>query len=183
MLQLDGKQEEMNLKRRQATILEEISPSDWKRPYNEYLSFGKVTSNDLTGEEKKRIANRSQFFAIMNGKLMRQCVANEIPKECISENRTQEFLKELHGKYQTCEEMIKQATQGPYWWPTMTRDIQSFIKQRNGTMPKQQKEESNKLDWRTPIVDYLIREQPEINIHLNKKMEFTLWKKVNYGRK
>jgi hypothetical protein len=39
----------------------------------------------------------------------------------------------------------------------MTRDIQSFIKQRNGTIPKQQKKESNKPDWRTPIVEYLIR--------------------------
>jgi hypothetical protein len=92
-----------------------MSPSDWRKPYVEYLLFGKVTSDDLTGEEKERIANRGQFFAIMNDKLMRQFVANEIPKEYISENRIQEFLKELHEKHQTCEEMIKQATQGPYW--------------------------------------------------------------------
>ena len=38
---------------------------------------------------------------------MRQFVANEIPKECISETRIQGFLKELHEKHQTCEEMIK----------------------------------------------------------------------------
>jgi hypothetical protein len=125
----------MNLKGRQATTLKEISPSDWRKPYVEYLSYGKITNNDLTGEENERIANRSQFFVITNGKLMRQFVANEIPKECISENRIQESLKELHKKYQTCEEMIKQATQGPYWWLTMTRDIQSFIKQKNGTKP------------------------------------------------
>jgi hypothetical protein len=147
----------MNLKGKQTTTLKEMSPSDWKKPYVEYLSFGKVTSNELTGEEKERIANKSQFFAIINGKLMRQFVANEIPKECISENRIQEFLKELHEKYQTCEKMIKQTTQRPYWWPIMTRDIQSFIKQRNGTKPTTQKNESTKLDWRAPIVEYLIQ--------------------------
>jgi hypothetical protein len=62
----------MNLKVKQTTTLKEISPSDWKKPYIEYLLFGKVISDDLTREEKERIANRSQFFAIMNGKLMRQ---------------------------------------------------------------------------------------------------------------
>jgi len=96
MLQLDGKQEEINLKGKQATTLKKMSPSNWRKPYIEYLLFGKVTSNDLTGEEKEQIANRSQFFAIMNGKLMRQFDANEIPKECISDNRIQKFLKELH---------------------------------------------------------------------------------------
>jgi hypothetical protein len=120
------------------------------------LLFGKVTSNDLTGEEKERIANRSQFFAIMNGKLMRQFVAIEIPKECISDNQIQKFLKEFHEKRQTCEEMIKQATQGPYWLPTITRDIQSFIKQGNGTPPTKQKNALTKEDWRKPIVEYLI---------------------------
>jgi hypothetical protein len=146
MLQLDGKQEEMNLKGKPTTTLKEMSLSDWRKPYVKYLSFGKVTSNDLTGEKNERIANRSQFFAIMNDKLMRQFVANEIPKECISWNRIQEFLKELHGKHQTCEEMIKQATQGPYWWSTMTRDIQSVVKQRNGTKPTTRKNDSTKLD-------------------------------------
>jgi hypothetical protein len=122
------------------------------------LSFGKVTSNDLIGEEKERIANRSQFFAIIDGKLMRQFVANELPKECISENWIQGLLKVLHEKHQTCEEMIKEASQGPYWWPTMTRDIQSFIKQynqRNGTSTMQQKKGSTKRDWRVPIIEYL----------------------------
>jgi hypothetical protein len=57
--------------------------------------------------------------------------------------------------------MIKQATQGLYWWPTMTRDIQSFIKQysnykqKNGTTPTQQKNDSTKIDWRILIVEYL----------------------------
>jgi hypothetical protein len=72
MLKLDEKQKEMNLKAKQTTTLKEISPSDWKKPYIEYLLFSKVINNDLTKEEKERIANRSQFFAIMNGKLMRQ---------------------------------------------------------------------------------------------------------------
>ena len=76
----------------------------------EYLSFRKVTSNDFTVEEKEQIANRSQFFVIMNGKLISQFFANEIPKKCISENRIQQFLKELHEKHQTYKEMIKQAT-------------------------------------------------------------------------
>ena len=155
MLKLGVRQEEMNLKDKQTTTLKEMSPSDWRKPYVEYLLFGNVISNDLTGEEKERIANRSQFFIITNGKVMRQFVANEIPKECISKNRIQGFLNELQEKYQICEEIIKQATQGPYWWPTMTRDIQSFIKQRNGTISTQQKNESNKADWRTLIVDYL----------------------------
>ena len=132
---------------------------DWRKPYLEYLLFGKVMSDDLTREKKERIANRSQFFAITNGKLMRQFVASEIPKECISENRIQTILKELHEKYQTCEEMIKKTTQRPYWWPTMTRDIQSFIKQhykqRNGTTSTRQKKDSTKVDWRTSIVEYL----------------------------
>ena len=44
-------------------------------------------SDNLTREEKERFANRSQFFTFTNGKLMRKFVANEIPKECISENR------------------------------------------------------------------------------------------------
>jgi hypothetical protein len=128
----------MNIKGKQTTTLKEMSPSDWRNPYVEYLLFGKVTRNDLTREEKERIANRSHFFAIMNGKLMRQFVANKIPKKCISENWIQDFLKGLHKKHQTCKEMIKQTTQKPYWWPTMTRDIQSFIKQRNGTTPTRQ---------------------------------------------
>ena len=148
----------MNLKGKQTTTSKEISPLEWRNPYVEYLSFGKVTSNDLTEEEKERIANRSQFFAIINGKLMRQFVANEIPKECMSENRIQGLLKELHEKHQTCEEMIKEASQGPYWWPTMTRDVQSFIKQynqRNGTTTMQQKTSSTKRDWRVPIMEYL----------------------------
>jgi hypothetical protein len=93
----------MNLKQKQTTTLNEMSPSDWRKPYIGYLLFGKVISDNLTREEKKRIANRNQSFAMMNGKLMRQFVANEIPKECISENRIQRFLKKLHGKYQTCE--------------------------------------------------------------------------------
>jgi hypothetical protein len=38
----------------------------------------------------------------------------------------------------------------------MTRNIQSFIKQRNGIMPTRQKNESNKADWRTPIIECLI---------------------------
>jgi uncharacterized protein involved in tolerance to divalent cations len=71
MLELNEKQEEMNLKNKQTTTLKEMSPSDWKKPYIEYLLFGKVISEDLTGEENERIANRSQFFTIMNGKLMR----------------------------------------------------------------------------------------------------------------
>jgi hypothetical protein len=79
----------INIKGIKTTTLKGISPLDWRKPYVEYLSYGKVTSNDLTGEEKERIANRSQFFAITNDKLMRQFVANEIPKECISENRIQ----------------------------------------------------------------------------------------------
>jgi hypothetical protein len=46
----------------------------------------------------------------------------------------------------------------PYWWPTMTRDIQSFIKQyanykqiKDNTII-QQKNDSTKIDWRIPIV-------------------------------
>ena len=158
---MDGKREEMNLKDKRMTTLKEMSLSDWKKPYIEYLLFGKVIGDDLTGEENERIVNRSQFLTIKNGKLMRQFVVNKIPKECISENQIQGFFKELHRNHQTCEEMIKEATRGPYWWPTMTRDIQSFVKQcsnykqSNSTTTTQQKNGSTKIDWRTPIVIYL----------------------------
>jgi hypothetical protein len=96
----------LNLKGKQTITLKEMSPSDWRKPYVEYLLFEKVTNDDLTGEDKERIANRSQFFAIMNGKLMRQFIANEIPNKCISENWIQEFLKGLHKKHQTCKDHI-----------------------------------------------------------------------------
>ena len=41
--------------------------------------------------------------------------------------------------------MLEKTTQGPFWWPTATRDIRSYIKQcptckqENGTTPTQQK--------------------------------------------
>jgi hypothetical protein len=71
MLKFDRKQEEMNLKVKQITTLKKMSSSDWKKPDIEYLFFRKVISDDLTGEENERIANRTQFFVIINGKLMR----------------------------------------------------------------------------------------------------------------
>jgi hypothetical protein len=107
MLELDEKQEEINLKYQQTATLKEMSPSDWRKPYIKYLLFGKIISDNLSGEENERISNGSQFFAIMKDILMRQFV----PKKCISDNRIQVFLKELHGKYQIREEMIKEATQ------------------------------------------------------------------------
>lgn len=54
--------------------------------------------------------------------------------------------------------MIKEASQGPCWWPKMTRDIQSFIKQyknRNCTTTMQKKSGSTKRDWREPIMEWL----------------------------
>lgn len=54
--------------------------------------------------------------------------------------------------------MIKEASQRPYWWPTMTHDIQNFIKQynqRNGTTTMQQKIGLTKRDWRVPIMECL----------------------------
>ena len=161
MLEPNTKQEEMSQKGELPNSLEEISPTDWRKPYLEYLVFGRVISNNLTGEEEERIANRSQFFSITNGKLMRKFVPNETPKECISENRILELLRELHRKHQTSEEMIAKVTQGPYWWPTVTSDIRSFIKQcsncnqRNGTTPNQRRNDTTKGDWRIPIVEYL----------------------------
>ena len=53
MLELDGKQEKMNLKDKQMTILKQMSPSDWRKPYLEYLLFEKVMSDDLTKEENE----------------------------------------------------------------------------------------------------------------------------------
>ena len=58
--------------------------------------------------------------------------------------------------------MIKQATQGPYWWPTMTRDIQSFIKQYSKYKQKNDttlRSDSTKMDWRKPIMKYLNHEK------------------------
>ena len=53
MLELGVKQEEMNLKDKQTTTLKEMPASDWKKPYIEYLLFGKVNGDDLNGEEKE----------------------------------------------------------------------------------------------------------------------------------
>ena len=71
------------IKKKVANILKKISPSDWRKSYIEYLVFGRVISDNLTGEEDEWIANRSQFLTISNGKLMRKFLANKILKECI----------------------------------------------------------------------------------------------------
>jgi hypothetical protein len=77
--------------------------------------------------------------------------------------------------------------QRPYWWPIMTRDIQSFIKQINGIMPTRQKNESTKADWRTPIVDYLIHGTTEDRHPFEQENrtyfmeEGELRKEVDYG--
>ena len=77
------KQEETSLKGELANTLKDISSSDCKKSYIKYLVFGRMISDNLTGEEEERIANKSQFFTITNVKLMRKFVSNETPKECI----------------------------------------------------------------------------------------------------
>jgi hypothetical protein len=71
----------------------------------------------------------------------------------------------------------------------MTRDIQNFIKQysnyeqRNGTMPTQQNSDSTKIDWRTPIVEYLNQSKTENRGLFEKKNETYFMKKKNFKRK
>lgn len=81
-------------------IIKGESPSNWRSPHIEYLIFNKVTSDNLTNEEQNCITNRSQFFAITNGKLMRKFVTNGIPKECLPKNYMRKTLKELHRDHQ-----------------------------------------------------------------------------------
>ena len=82
----------MNLKWEVANTLKEISPSDWRKSYIEYLMFKRIIGDNLTEEEDERITNINQFFTITNGKPMRKFVANEILKECISKNWILEFF-------------------------------------------------------------------------------------------
>ena len=64
MLEPNTNKEEKSLKKELANILEDILPSDWGKPYIEYLLFGRVISDYLTGEEEERIANKNQFSAL-----------------------------------------------------------------------------------------------------------------------
>jgi hypothetical protein len=159
------------------------STKDWRKPFKEYLKYGKLLTKATTQEEQIRIRRVSEPYFMDKEKLIRISLSGET-KTCIAGQIIKEIIAEVHeqeGHHQTFENTWFTILRGPYWWPTRKRDVASYcgdclvcLQQNEGRVHEQEndtlildsvtenestKEENHATDWRTPYFEYLRNRQ------------------------
>src|ERR1700738_1920331 len=104
---------------------------DWRKPFKEYLKYGKLLTIGTTEEEQTRIRRASEPYIMDGDKLIRISPSGE-SKICIAGQVIEEIIAEAHeqeGHHQTFENTWFTILSGPYWWSIRNRDVASYCKE------------------------------------------------------
>ena len=108
-----------------------IVSTDWRRPYMEYLTCGKIFNQDLAPEDKKTVEQSHKYFVFTNGTLQRLRKGGNDNQVCILEARVPRYLAKIHGEIQphlATVETWKAVATGAYWWPTWEHDVCNYLR-------------------------------------------------------
>jgi hypothetical protein len=108
-----------------------VGTTDWRRPYLEYLTCGKIFDQNLTPEERKMIEQSHKHFVYNNGILQRLRKGGKGNQTCIPEARVPGYLAKIHGENQphlAAVETWKAVATGAYWWPTWGHDVCNYLR-------------------------------------------------------
>ena len=101
---------------------------DWRAPFIEYLTHGKLLSVLATPEEQIKIRQLSEPFVLDDEKLMRVSISGKI-QECVAGDIIEEIIGEAHeqdGVHYNLSTTWQYVLRAPYWWPTRRRDVLEY---------------------------------------------------------
>ena len=162
--------------------------TEWRRPYMEYLTSGKIFTQNLTPEDKMVVEHSHKYFVFLEGTLQRIRKGGKNKQLCIPEAQVPMYLFRIHGEtkpHLAAIETWKAVATGGYWWPTWGADVCNHLRgcktcidtELGETHPVEKQspvrqESTHEQDWRLPAIRQL-NSVEHLN-HINTQEELGL---------
>jgi hypothetical protein len=159
--------------------------TDWRRPYMEYLTCGKIFTQNLMSEDKRAVEHNHKYFVFTNGTLQRIRKGGKSNQRCIPETQVPMYLVKIHGEtkpHLAAMETWRAIATGEYWWPTWGNDVCNHLRdckicQGMATQPAENQdsvaqESTHEPDWRLLVIRQL-NSIEKLN-HINTQEELGL---------
>ena len=124
---------------------------DWRIPFIEYLTHGRLLSALATPQEHDKIKQLSEPFVLNDETFKRVSITGKV-QECIASDIIEEIIGEAHeheGTHVNYTTTWQNILRTPYWWPT-----------RN--------------DWRKLLVEYMAHERFTMNAETQRGRRETI---------
>ena len=142
---------------------------DWRQPITQQLRSLEELNHVGTHEDLGLLSLNTETYFIAEDELKYQLPNGEV-KVCVAKEDAKDWVKRIH-EYQiphlTRKEVLTQVHKGPYWWPTISSDVNHLIEECKPcqiTATSSLKIENygailfqnqKARDWREPILQHL----------------------------
>ena len=104
---------------------------DWRAPFIELLTHGRLLSALATPQEQNKIRQLSEPFVLDNKNFKRVSISGKI-HECVAGDIIKEIISEAHkheGTHFNLTTTWHYVLCTPYWWPTRRKDVLAYCQE------------------------------------------------------